>query len=144
DGNAVQYAFAGAYLHISRPFSAAFPSGQGPAAHLQKSPRRSPRGLRGTYFSEVLRHELLDGFGGGVLVVTLDLDGHGIALLDAHAHESHQLAHIAALSILLDGGGAGVAFDDLDQQAGGTGMDAAGILNGILEFLHRSFLLIFA
>ena len=145
DGNAVQYAFTGAYLHISRPFSAApCCPGRALAALLQKSPRRSPRGLRGTYFSEVLRHELLDGFGGGVLVVTLNLDGHGIALLDAHAHEGHQFAHIAALAVLLDGGGAGVALDDLDEQAGGTGMDAAGILNGILEFLHRSFLLIFA
>src|SRR5699024_12733589 len=94
--------------------------------------------------SAVLGHELLDGFGSTVLTVTHDLDGSGIALLAAHAHEGHQLAHIAALAVLLDGRGAGVALDDLDQQASGAGMDAAGILNGILEFLHRSFLLTFA
>src|SRR5699024_1659126 len=98
----------------------------------------------GGRFSEVLGHELLDGFGSSVLIVTHDLDGNGIALLDAHAHEGHQLAHIAALAVLLDGRGAGVALDDLDQQARVAGMDAAGILNGILEFLHRSFLLTFA
>src|SRR5699024_7187217 len=129
----------------SHPFSAAPPDkASGPAVPFKKSPRSFPRGLNRTYCSEVLGHELLDGFGGGVLIVTLDLDGNGVALLDAHAHEGHQLAHIAALAVLLDGGGAGVALDDLDQQAGGTAMDAAGILNGILEFLHRSFLLTFA
>ena len=47
DGNAVQYAFTGAYLHIFSSFlRRILLPGQGPAALLQKSPRRSPRGLR--------------------------------------------------------------------------------------------------
>src|SRR5699024_2967899 len=48
DGNAVQYAFTGAYLHIFSSFlRRLLLPGQGPAALLQRSPRRSPRGLRG-------------------------------------------------------------------------------------------------
>ena len=38
-------------------------------------------------------------------------------------------------------GGACKALHGLDQQAGGTGMDAAGILNSVLKFLHNHFLL---
>ena len=91
--------------------------------------------------SDVLGQELLDSCSCSFLIVALDLDGNGLTLLDAHAHQSHQLAHIAALAVLFKGDAAGKALDGLDEQAGGTSVDAACILNGILEFLHNHFLL---
>ena len=60
--------------------------------------------------SNVLGQELLDGCCSSFLVVALDLDGNGLTLLDAHAHQSHQLAHIAALAVLFQGSAAGKEF----------------------------------
>ena len=86
--------------------------------------------------------ELLDGCSCSLLILALDLDGDGLALLDTHAHQSHQLAQVAGLAVLFEGGGAGKALDDLDQQAGGTCVDAAGILDSVLKFLHDHFSLL--
>ena len=140
NGDAIEYAFAGAYLHST--FSFHLQPGVQRPAFCQKSPRSFPARARlSSRGSDVLAQELLDGLCGCFFIIAFDLDGHGLALLDAHAHQSHQLAHIAALAVLLEGGGACKALHGLDQQAGGTGMDAAGILNSVLKFLHNHFLL---
>ena len=92
-------------------------------------------------YSVVVVPAFFVALGTGVRFASVLCDGHGLALLDAHAHQSHQLAHIAALAVLFQGSAAGKALDGLDEQAGGTSVDAACILNGILEFLHNHFLL---
>ena len=140
NGDAIEHAFAGAYLHST--FSFHLRPGVRRPAFCQKSPRSFPARARLlSRGSDVLAQELLNGLCGCFFIIAFDLDGHGLALLDAHAHQSHQLTHIAALAVLLEGGGACKALHGLDQQAGGTGMDAAGILNGVLKFLHNHFLL---
>ena len=55
----------------------------------KKSPRSSPARafLMLTAESNVLGQELLDGCCSSFLVVALDLDGNGLTLLDAHAHQ---------------------------------------------------------
>ena len=62
---------------------------------MRKSPRRVSR--KGfcpqIQRSDVLGQELLNGLGSGGLIVALHLHGHGVALLDTHAHQSHQFAH---------------------------------------------------
>ena len=88
--------------------------------------------------SDVLGQELLDSLNGSCLVFALGGDGDGLALTDAHAHHGHQLAHIAGLAVLLDGDGAGILLGQLDQQAGGTCVDAEFIFDGILELFHGS------
>ena len=136
DGDAIQDALTGAYLHCIFSLFHRF--------HLRnkKPPQAFPaRASHHTGRSDVLAQEFLDCFGAGGLVVALHLDGHGVALLDAHAHQGHQLAQVAGLACLFEGSGACKALGHLDEQAGGTCVDAAGILNGVLEFLHDHFLL---
>ena len=133
DRDPIQDAFAGAYLHRSfllliKMFRCA-----------KKPPQGVPARALVRWCSDVLAQELLDRFCCGVLVLTLDLDGDGLALLDAHAHQGHQLAQVAGLAVLLKGRGAGKALDDLDQKPGGACVDATGIFDGVLEFLHAHF-----
>ncbi len=119
NGNAVQNAFTGTHLHRSFLL-----------------PPQSREGFSSRHYtrSDVLAQEFLDCFGAGGFVVALHLDGDRVALLDAHAHQGHQLAQVAGLAALFKGGGACVALDQLHEQAGGACVDAACILNGILEF----------
>ena len=134
DGNAVQDAFTGSYLHRSLSF-------------VENLVRKSPRRVSRKGFcpqiqrSDVLGQELLNGLGSGGLIVAFHLHGHGVALLDTHAHQSHQFAQVAALAVLFQGSGAGKALGHLHEQTGRTSVDAACILNSILEFLHNHFLL---
>ena len=88
---------------------------------VTKSPRRTfpARASHHAGRSDVLAQEFLDRFGAGGFVVALHLDGNGVALLDAHAHQGHQLAQVAGLAALLEGGGAGKALGHLDEQTGG-------------------------
>ena len=53
--------------------------------------------------------ELLQSGGGGVLVGTLDLDGDGVAALDAHAHQSHETGGVNGLAVLVNNGDGALA-----------------------------------
>ena len=83
--------------------------------------------------SNVHIQECSNFFCGDGLILTLNRDGDGFALLDAKSHDCHQLAHITGLAIFFNGDLAGILLCQLDQQTGGTGMDAAGILNGVIR-----------
>ena len=89
----------------------------------------------------MLVEELLHGGGGSLLVSTLDLDGDGVAALDAHAHQGHQAGGVNRLAVLVnDGDGALAALGLFCQHAGRTRMDADGFFDGIGEFFHSFFL----
>ena len=90
---------------------------------------------------QMLVEELLHGGGGSLLVSTLDLDGDGVAALDAHAHQGHQAGGVNRLAVLVnDGDGALAALGLFCQHAGRTRMDADGFFDGIGEFFHSFFL----
>ena len=69
-------------------------------------------------------------------------DSNGFALLNAKAHERHQLFRAGSFIAFADRDFALVFFALLDQDAGGASMDADGIGYGIVELLkiNRSFL----
>ena len=91
----------------------------------------------------MLVEELLQSGGGGVLIGTLDLDGDGVAALDAHAHQGHEAGGVNGLAVLVhDGNGALAGLGLFGQHAGGTGVDANGLFDRIDEFFHFGFLLI--
>ena len=82
------------------------------------------------------------GGGGHSSQIVKRLSDNGMLIgIDQDSNQSHQFAQVAALAVLFQGSAAGKALDGLDEQAGRTSMDAAGILNSILEFLHNHFLL---
>ena len=69
-----------------------------------------------------------------------------VALLDAQAHQLHQLGGFYGAPVLGDGhGGVAVSLGGFGQQAGGAGVDAQGIGDGVREAFHgdTSFLLKF-
>ena len=89
----------------------------------------------------MLVEELLHGGGGGLLVGALNLDGDGVAALDAHAHQSHQAGGVNGLAVLVhDGDGALAGLGLFCKHTGGTCMDADRLFDGIREFFHSFFL----
>ena len=88
----------------------------------------------------MLVEELFQRGGGGVFVGALDLDGDGVAALDAHTHERHQLDGVDGLIALEDGDGALVAFDLLDQQTGRARVDADRFFERVGELCRCRFL----
>lgn len=71
---------------------------------------------------------------GLILILTLNRDCDGFALLDAKSHDFHQLAHIRGLAIFFNGDLAGILLCQLDQQTGGAGVDAKFVLDGRASF----------
>ena len=86
---------------------------------------------------QVLFEERLQRGSCGILVRAFHRDGDGVAALDAHAHQGHQLQRIDRSVALGDGDGALILFALLDQQTGGAGVDADRFLDGILKLFHR-------
>ena len=84
--------------------------------------------------SNVLIQECSNFFCGDGLILTLNRDGDGFALLDAKSHDCHQLAHITGLAIFFNGDLAGILLCQLDQQTGGAGVDAKFVLDGRASF----------
>ena len=78
--------------------------------------------------SNVLIQECSNFFCCDGLILTLNRDGDGFALLDAKAHNCHQLTHITGLAIFFEGDFAGILLCQLDQQTGGAGVDAKFVL----------------
>ena len=83
--------------------------------------------------SNVLVQECSNFFCCDSLILTLNRDGDGFALLDAKSHDCHQLAHITGLAIFFNGDLAGILLCQLDQQTGGAGVDAEFVLDGIIK-----------
>ena len=88
-------------------------------------------------------HEGLDLGAGDFLVLTLDGDGNGLAVLDTQTHQSHQAQDVGALTALDDADGALILLALAAQHAGGTGVDTNGILTGVVVRLDIAFLLFF-
>ena len=86
--------------------------------------------------SNVLIQECSDFFCCDGLILTLNRDGDGFALLDAKSHDCHQLAHITGLAIFFEGDLAGILLCQLDQQTGGAGVDTKFVLDGISKLFH--------
>ena len=85
---------------------------------------------------KIILKELLQSGGVGLLVPALNGDGDGLALLDPQAHQGHQFGAHAGFAVGLgDGNGAVLGLDRLDQQPGGTGVDAYGVGDGVSELL---------
>ena len=68
--------------------------------------------------SNVLIQECSNFFCCDGLILTLNRDGDGFALLDTKSHDCHQLAHITGLAIFFNGDLAGIFLCQLDQQTG--------------------------
>jgi len=65
-----------------------------------------------------------------------------VAVLDAHSHDLHQLGGLDGVAVLGDGHhSVAEALAELGKHAGGTGVDAQRILNGIVKLLHGIYLL---
>lgn len=89
---------------------------------------------------QIFLEELLNFSDSGILVGTLGLDGDGIALLNGQAHQLHQLGSLGFLVTLNDhNSGVGKTLCQLRQHAGGTGMDAQGIIYSISKFFYFDY-----
>ena len=87
---------------------------------------------------QIVPEEGLHGGNGGVLAGAVSGHGNHIALLDAHTHQLHQLGGLNGIAILGNSdGGIGKVFGGLSQHAGGTGVDAQGIVDGVLKLLNN-------
>ena len=86
---------------------------------------------------QIVLEKLLQAGGVGLLAAALQGDGDSLPLLDAQAHQGHQLGAPGGLAVGFgDGDGAVQGLDGLDQQPGGAGVDAHGIGDGVGELFH--------
>ena len=97
-------------------------------------------------FLQIVLEELLYDGGVGILGPALYGDGDGVALLDAQAHQGHQLRACGGFAVCLgNGDGAVQGLDGLDQQPGGTCVDAHRVGDGVGELFYgdTSFLFLY-
>ena len=92
------------------------------------------------FFLQVRVEERFHCRAGQGLVHAFDAHGDGLAALDAQLHQGHQLEHVHSGTVLIDGDGALILLAFLAQQAGRTGMNANGILDGLAKLVHGNLL----
>ena len=87
---------------------------------------------------QIFFEELLNGGAVGLLIAALHRDSDGLTGLDAHAHEGHELGGRGGLAAVSLGNsdGAVQALGGFGQQAGGAGVDAYRVGDGVLKLFH--------
>ena len=87
---------------------------------------------------KIFFEEQLNGGAVGLLIAALHRDSDGLTGLDAHAHEGHELGGRGGLAAVSLGNsdGAVQALGGFGQQAGGAGVDAYRVGDGVLKLFH--------